>query len=167
MEILGKSLIWLATVSAGASLFLYLFRENLTRDARWAHRVCTTAFMGSLGLLLFLLLTHRFEFLCVRNYSSTDLPLYYLIATLRGGQEGTLLLWIGCVSVLGLILARMAGRLERFSMATISLFILSVLVILIRRSPFEATLEMRMKASHCGEQFMVSEVEPSDEAISP
>ena len=139
MEILGKSLIWLATASAAASLFLYVFRENLSGYARWAHRVCTASLVGSISLLLTLLLTHRFEFLYVRNYSSTDLPLYYLIATLWGGQEGTLLLWIVYTSLLGLILSRMAGRLERYSMATISLFILSILVILIKRSPFEAT----------------------------
>lgn len=139
MDILGKSLIWLATLSAAASLFLYLLRESWTRYARWAHRVCTGALVGSLGLLLFLILTHRFDFLYVRNYSSTDLPLYYLIATLWGGQEGTLLLWITYASVLGLILTRMAGKLERFSMATVGLFILSILVILLKRSPFEAT----------------------------
>ncbi|MBD3297938.1 MAG: hypothetical protein GF341_04725, partial [candidate division Zixibacteria bacterium] len=133
------TLIWSATATTLFSLVLYFRGEQNTRLARNAFRVTAGLLAASLGLLLFLILTHRFEFVYVRNYSSTDLPLYYLIATLWGGQEGTLLLWIVYVSLLGLLLMKMAGRFERWSMATVSLFILSVLVILLKRSPFEAT----------------------------
>ncbi|MBD3298483.1 MAG: hypothetical protein GF341_07510, partial [candidate division Zixibacteria bacterium] len=139
MEILGKTLIWSATATTLFSLVLYFRGEQNTRLARNAFRVTAGLLTASLGLLLILILNHRFEFVYVRNYSSTDLPLYYLIATLWGGQEGTLLLWIVYVSLLGLLLMKMAGRFERWSMATVSLFILSVLVILLKRSPFEAT----------------------------
>ncbi len=139
MEILGKSAIWLATVGAVAALGLYLSGERWQRQARWSFRAVTFSLVGALALLLTLILTHRFEFLYVRNYSSSDLPLYFLISCLWGGQEGTLLLWIFYVSILGLILMRMAGRFERYAMSVISLFIISVLMILLKRSPFEAT----------------------------
>ncbi|GAB4326925.1 MAG: cytochrome c biogenesis protein CcsA [Candidatus Zixiibacteriota bacterium] len=139
MEILGKTLIWSAAVTTLFSLVLYVRGEQHTRMARNVFRVTAGLLTASLGLLLFLILTHRFEFVYVRNYSSTDLPLYYLIATLWGGQEGTLLLWIFYVSLLGMVFMKMARGFERWSMATVSLFILSILVILLKRSPFEAT----------------------------
>ncbi|MBI3872780.1 MAG: cytochrome c biogenesis protein CcsA [candidate division Zixibacteria bacterium] len=139
MEILGRSTIWLATAGAVASLLFYLRGERWSTQARWAFRAVTISLVAAVALLVTLILTHRYEFLYVRNYSSSDLPLYYLFSCLWGGQEGTLLLWIFYVSLLALILMRMAGRFERFAMATINLFILSVLLILLKRSPFETT----------------------------
>lgn len=147
MEILGKSLIWLATAGVIASLVMYLRGDQWLRQARWSFRGVTLLISVSLGLLLTLILLHRFDFTYVRNYSSSDLPLYYLIATLWGGQEGTLLLWIFYISLLALILIRTAGRFERFSMAVINLFIFSVLLILLKRSPFEATAEAPMEGA--------------------
>ena len=135
MDILGKSLIWPATAGVVASLVMYLRGEQWVKQARWTFRGVTLLISLSLGLLLALILMHRFDFVYVRNYSSSDLPLYYLIATLWGGQEGTLLLWIFYVSLLALVLVRTIGRFERFSMAVINLFIFSVLLILLKRSP--------------------------------
>lgn len=141
MELLGKSLIWLATAGVIASLVMYLRGEQWISQARWTFRGVAILLSAALGLLLTLILLHRFEFVYVRNYSSSDLPLYYLIATLWGGQEGTLLLWIFYVSILSLVLIRTVGRFERFSMAVVNLFIFSVLLILLKRSPFAATTE--------------------------
>lgn len=141
MEILGKSLIWLATAGVIASLVMYLRGEQWISQARWTFRGVAVLLSAALGLLLTLILLHRFDFVYVRNYSSSDLPLYYLIATLWGGQEGTLLLWIFYVSILSLILIRTVGRFERFSMAVVNLFVFSVLLILLKRSPFASTVE--------------------------
>lgn len=141
MELLGKSLIWLATAGVIASLVMYLRGEQWISQARWTFRGVAILLSAALGLLLTLILLHRFDFVYVRNYSSSDLPLYYLIATLWGGQEGTLLLWIFYVSILSLVLIRTVGRFERFSMAVVNLFIFSVLLILLKRSPFAATTE--------------------------
>ncbi|MEW5702273.1 MAG: cytochrome c biogenesis protein CcsA [Candidatus Zixiibacteriota bacterium] len=139
MELLGRSLIILATAATIATLLFYLRGDRASKQARWAFRVAAGSLVAALALLLVLILTHRYEFEYVRNYSSSDLPLYYLISCLWGGQEGTLLLWIFYVGLLGLILMRMARRLERWAMAVVSLFVLSVLVILLKRSPFAAT----------------------------
>ena len=147
MEILGKTLIWSATASVFLSLVLYIRGESQTRLARLTFRTTTGLLVVSLGLLLVLILNHRFDFVYVRSYSSTDLPLYYLIATLWGGQEGTLLLWIVFVSLLGLMFMKMARQFERWSMATVNLFILTVLVILLKRSPFEATASAPLEGS--------------------
>lgn len=147
MELFGKILIWLATAGVLASLVMYLRGDQWIQQARWTFRGVALIISIALGLLLTLILLHRFDFVYVRNYSSSDLPLYYLIATLWGGQEGTLLLWIFYVSLLSLILIRTVRRFERFSMAVINVFILSVLVILLKRSPFEATAEAPMQGA--------------------
>ncbi|HEX9750125.1 MAG TPA: cytochrome c biogenesis protein CcsA [candidate division Zixibacteria bacterium] len=136
MEILGKSAIWLATFGVAVAIIFNWLGERWVGQARLAFRAGAIAIVSALSLLLLLILTHRFEFMYVRNYSSTDLPLYYLIATLWGGQEGTLLLWIFYVSLLGLLLMRTARQFERVSVSVVGLFILSVLVILLKRSPF-------------------------------
>ncbi len=139
MELFGKTLIWLATAGVIASLVMYLRGEQWVKQARWTFRGVTLLISLSLGLLVTLILMHRFDFVYVRNYSSSDLPLYYLIATLWGGQEGTLLLWVFYVSILAVVLTRTIGRFERFSMVIINLFIFSILLILLERSPFAAT----------------------------
>lgn len=139
MELLGKSAIWLATLAAGTSLVFYLLGERWLGRARWTFRAVVISLVTAIALLLFLILTHRFEFSYVFSYSSSDLTLYYLISTLWGGQEGTLLLWIVYVSLLALFLIRRGGSLERYAMAIINLFILSVLVILLKRNPFATT----------------------------
>lgn len=147
MELLGKTLIWLATAGVVASLVMYLRGDQWIRQARWTFRGVAVSISAALGLLLTLILLHRFDFVYVRNYSSDDLPLYYLIATLWGGQEGTLLLWIFFVSMLTFVLIRTAGRFERYSMAIVNLFVLSVLVILLKRSPFEATTDAPLQGA--------------------
>jgi cytochrome c-type biogenesis protein CcmF len=142
MEFLGKALIWLATVGIVAAVVLYLRGDQWRNAARWAFRGTAACLVSALILLLFLILTHRYEFHYVQSYSSSDLPIYYLIACLWGGQEGTLLLWIFYVSLMGLILMRQAGRFEKHAMSVLGIFIFSILLILLKRSPFATTSEV-------------------------
>ncbi len=51
--------------------------------------------------LLYLILTHQFEYSYVRSYSSSDLNVFYLISTFYAGQEGSFLLWIFLAAVFG------------------------------------------------------------------
>ena len=86
---LGKSLILAAL--AGSVLGMVGFalaargRRNWLQPARWA-TVAMTLFTGAaLVLLLNLILTHQFQFTYVYRYSSSDLPLHFLISSLWGG----------------------------------------------------------------------------------
>src|SRR3989304_7194730 len=95
---LGKVAILFATFFATLTTLAYLLawrgRESL---ARWGKRffyASTGSIFTAAFCLLYSILTHNFQVAYVYNYSSTDLPLYYLIATFWGGQEGTYLLWI-------------------------------------------------------------------------
>ena len=141
MPYLGQLLIFVATVCASASAVLYFLawrgKENLLGFARKSFLLAAGSIVGALATLMYLILTHDFTVSYVYSYSSTDLPLGYLIATLWGGQEGTFLLWIFYVSILGLIMMRTAKSFEKGNMFFLNLFLLTVLFILLKRSPFE------------------------------
>ncbi|HWR83383.1 MAG TPA: cytochrome c biogenesis protein CcsA [Candidatus Deferrimicrobium sp.] len=141
MAYLGDFFLYAATACALLSLIVYALawrgKQELFGRARRFFVVTSTSLTLALAVLLYLILTHDFSVAYVHAYSSTDLPLGYLIATLWAGQEGTFLLWIFYVSVMGLLLIRAAGKFEAGAMVVVNLFVLSILSILIKKSPFE------------------------------
>lgn len=151
MAYIGEYFVFLATVCAvGSALFYFLAwrgRDHLLNMARQFFRLTAAFVFASIGTLLYLILTHDFTVVYVFQYSSTELPLYYLISTLWGGQEGTFLLWITFVSIMGLVMMRTARDYERGNMFWISLFILSILVILLKKSAFELMPVWRAEGS--------------------
>ena len=87
--------------------------------------------------LLYLILSNDFTVAYVYSYSSTDLPLGYLISSLWGGQEGTFLLWMFYVSVMSVFMLFTAKKFEAGNMVFVNLLLLSVFLIIIKKSPFE------------------------------
>ena len=61
----------------------------------------------------------------------------FLISSLWGGQEGTFLLWIFFVVLMALVMIRTAGSFEKGNMVFVNLFLISILIILLKKSPFE------------------------------
>ncbi|MEW6052024.1 MAG: cytochrome c biogenesis protein CcsA [Candidatus Zixiibacteriota bacterium] len=141
MANLGDFFIYTATVSALASAVLYYLawrgRDQLVSLARNFFRLGTLSVVGALATLLYLILTHDFTVAYVYAYSSLDLPTHYLIASLWGGQEGTFLLWLFYTMILGVVMMHTAKQFERGNMFFLSLFVLSLLMIMIKKSPFE------------------------------
>lgn len=143
MSAFGNYCIFAATGTSLISAILYALtwrgREEFRNLARVFFTLTSVLLAGALLTLLYLILTHDFRVAYVFSYSSTDLPLWYLIASLWGGQEGTFLLWIVFVSILGLVLltSRKARSFEAGNLFFVNLFILSILFILLKKSPFE------------------------------
>lgn len=141
MTYLGNYFIYTAALCSLASLVLYFLawrgRNELVNLARNFFRLTAVFAFLAMGTLLYLILTHDFRVAYVFSYSSTDLPLYYLIASLWGGQEGTFLLWLVYIGVMGTVMIATARQFERGNMFFINLFALSLLFILIKKSPFE------------------------------
>jgi cytochrome c-type biogenesis protein CcmF len=138
---MGDYFIFLATVCtvlSGVAYFLVWrgqeFRLGL---ARLLFRVSTGFVVAALAALMYLILVHDFAVAYVYSYSSSDLPLAYLISSLWGGQEGTFLLWILFAGIMGLFMMTSAKDFESGNMFFLNLFMLSILVILIKKSPFE------------------------------
>ncbi len=137
----GDYFIIAAAFSALASLVSYFLwwrgRDQFQTLARGFYLATATFVVGALGLLLYLILTHDYTVAYVYSYSSNDLPFGYLISSLWGGQEGTFLLWLFFTSVLGIIMMRTAREFEKGNMFFLNLFLISLLLILIKKSPFE------------------------------
>lgn len=103
------------------------------------------------GILVYLIVTHQFNYFYVYNYTSNDLAFKYLAAAFYGGQEGSFLLWILFTGFIGIGLIRWTSDKYRSSvMFVVSLtqfFLLSMLLgihigdIAIGASPFRTLAE--------------------------
>jgi cytochrome c-type biogenesis protein CcmF len=145
IDFIGEQLVWgrignlfiiLAFTASLLSVFTYL-KALRTGDTSW-QKLARTAFaihslsiVGILGLLMFLIFNHRFEYYYVWEHSSTTMPLRYIFACLWEGQEGSFLLWMFWQAVLSWFIIRKAGEWENGVMFTISIaqcFIASMLL---------------------------------------
>lgn len=141
LSYLGDVLIFSTAVFLTLSTLFYLIawrgKEEYLNLARNFYYASTALIVVTITTLFYLILTHDFSVAYVYSYSSTDLPLGYLISTLWGGQEGTFLLWILFTSILGIIMLRTVGSFEKGNMFFVNIFLLSIVIILIKKSPFE------------------------------
>ncbi|KPL00462.1 MAG: hypothetical protein AMJ91_04680 [candidate division Zixibacteria bacterium SM23_73_3] len=86
--------------------------------------------------LLYLFLTHHFEVEYVYGYSSSDLPLFYLISSFWAGQEGTFLLWLFFGAILGIFPLKRSGIYKGYVMGFYLLVQIFLLTLLLKKSPF-------------------------------
>ena len=57
----------------------------------------------SVGIMLYALITHQFQIEYVAKYTSTDMPLVYIISSLWAGSAGSLLFWAWLISIFATI----------------------------------------------------------------
>jgi cytochrome c-type biogenesis protein CcmF len=140
MSTLGSFAVFAATAFSVASLICYLMawrgKESALPMARAFFVGTSVAISIAMFILVYLFVTHDYSVAYVANYSSNDLPLYFTIASTWGGQEGTFLLWIFFTIILGAVMMRTSKGFENGNMFFLNLFLLSILVILLKRSPF-------------------------------
>jgi len=140
---IGRILIYIAFVSVlFATIGYYLGfrgRRNLIPKARLSYHISAVMVILASAFLLYLILTHQFQYTYVWSYSSTDLSTPLLISTFYAGQEGSFMLWTFYTSILGLFLMSYARRngYEPEVMSVYSLVKVFLLLILIVKSPFE------------------------------
>ena len=123
---LGHLLIILAfTSSIFASIgYYYAIRtsdESWKKLARIAFYIQSFSVISVIGLLMYLIVQHRFEYYYVWQHSSTTMPLRYIFSCLWEGQEGSFLLWSFWHCVLGIILIRKGKEWESSVMLTFSM----------------------------------------------
>ena len=109
---LGNLLIALAFASAFIGIFAWFGAEKKLTDGFlpwekvgvfffWVHAL---AVIGIIGLLLFLLFSHRFEYYYVWQHSNKEMQMKYILSCLWEGQEGSFLLWMFWHVILGFVL---------------------------------------------------------------
>ena len=141
----GQVLCWIAFVSAvtaGFSWWLCILGNDRAEPvARGAYRVQWLALLGGAAFLWWILFRHRFDFQYVHDYSSQDMPWYYVFAAFWGGQEGTFLLWAFLSTTLGLFLMYSRHSLARTAMFFSNLPMIMLTFIGAVRGPFLASKE--------------------------
>ncbi|MBI5836125.1 MAG: heme lyase CcmF/NrfE family subunit [Candidatus Eisenbacteria bacterium] len=141
--ILGYVLTWTGFISALAASALYLGaglgKDSLRRYARFAFGLMAACLAASAAYLLYLIINHRFEVEYVAQYSSRELPLYYLISCFWGGQQGTFLLWAMYGGFVGLVLMATSRAWESWTMHFLGLVQCFLLMLLVLKNPFLTT----------------------------
>ncbi len=142
LPLIGEITIYIAVVGLMSSILCYFFglrsgAQGVLAFARRSFYVASAAVGAGSALLLWLILTHDFSVAYVAQYSSSDLPLIYLVSAFWAGQMGTFLLWLLFIVVCGLALARNRDRLSKGAMLFLGLVGLSMALIFLKKSPFE------------------------------
>ena len=136
--IFGPTIIILSGVFATTSMLVYAFAGQQAAGqklARVFYAAMTLLVTAATAYLLYLFITHRFEFQYVFAYSSLDLPLKYTISSFWGGQEGTFLLWLWFGALLGWIIVARSKQYERWAMVYFLAVQIFMIVLLVVRSP--------------------------------
>ena len=156
IALIGKLSVSIACIASVLAMVFYYrsVQKNSQKDLFLGNvlnigvLVLTTVAMAG---LVYLLVTHQFQYFYVYNYTSTDLAVRYLVAALWGGQEGSFLVWIFFTSLTTVGLMRWSPpgyRAPVLFFMTLSLaFLLSMTLgwdiggIKIGASPFRTLLE--------------------------
>ncbi len=132
-----------AILSAITFFLAWRGRDQYHNLARNFYRLAAGFVVAAIVTLLMLILRHDYSVAYVYSYSSNDLPWFFLVSSLWGGQEGTFLLWLTYTVILGTIMMATAKQFEKGNMFFLNLFIISLLLILIKKSPFEMSPVLR------------------------
>jgi cytochrome c-type biogenesis protein CcmF len=140
---IGGLLVKLAFVACSVSVLAYA-RHHLREStqaltiARLGFITTVFAVLLSAATLLYLILTHQFQYTYVWSYSSRDLPTPLLVSTFYAGQEGSFMLWALYTSLIGIFLLRHSAR-HGYEAQVMSIFAgieLMLLLMLLVKNPF-------------------------------
>jgi cytochrome c-type biogenesis protein CcmF len=138
---IGLAGTWVAFLAAILSGFLYLAvgtgQTRLRPLADWMFRLQVFSLAALAGWLLYLLLTHQFQYSYVANYSSRELATVYVVSAFWGGQQGTFLMWALFGGLMGLVLARSSNRIVPTAMFFLNWAQIMLLLILVIEGPFK------------------------------
>ena len=137
----GVAALWGALLAGLASIFFYLRADRGRTEAlplaRTAYTAFATCILAAAGVLMTLLLQHRFDVAYVNAYSSRDLPFHFLLSTFWAGQEGSFLLWCFWGAIIGLFVWRSAREQEAPVMVVYISTFIGLVAILCKQSPFK------------------------------
>lgn len=140
MEVLGNILLHVALVVCFyAILFSFLGgktrRPALVTSARNAVWATSILIAICSGLLVSCFLTGKFHVEYVHQYSNSTMPVFYKVAALWGGQNGSLLFWVLILCVYASLVMRSSGSKTRdlfpyviTTLMTIAAFFLVLLI---------------------------------------
>src|SRR5699024_9073938 len=124
---------FLCAILSAIGFFIYSQKDEnrYFNISGWIYGLQGLFLLAASGLLIYVILTHQFNFYYVYNYTSSDLQLKYLVSAFWGGQEGSFILWVIFSTLIGLGLMRWTRKPYRgpvlFFMALTQVFLLSMI----------------------------------------
>lgn len=104
-------------------------------QARYAYHAMTILVIIASTYLLYLILTHQYQYIYVFEYSSGDLSLGLLLSTFFAGQEGSFLLWLLFTVVIGLFLQNYTSKRGDLEARVMMVYTLAAVFLLIMVNP--------------------------------
>ena len=145
---IGKIILDILFVASLSATIFYLLsaKKNTDRFITIARNSYYLAFFGIVfisGYFMYLIMTHDFQYNYIWSYTSTNLSAYFLVASFYAGQEGSFLLWVLFVAIIGMFLLSYVRKnnYEAVAMGIYSLILAFILLILIVKSPFQYVWE--------------------------
>lgn len=150
---LGRILIYAAfggMLTATIAYIYNFFREHgdsapegsaptkALRAARLGFHIGAVSVILTAGYLMYLILTHQFQYTYVWSYSSYAIHPPLLVSTFYIGQEGSFMLWTLYTSIIGLILMVFARKhhYESSVMAVFSAIAMFLILVFVIKNPF-------------------------------
>jgi cytochrome c-type biogenesis protein CcmF len=141
---IGSIFIKLAFGGAVLSLISYYlsfqYKEfKYIKFARTSYHISVFGIMIASAVLMYLILTHQFQYTYVWSYSSVELPTGLLAASFWAGQEGSFLLWALFASLIGVFLLQYSSNkgYESQLMFVYTMILTALLLMLIVKDPFK------------------------------
>jgi cytochrome c-type biogenesis protein CcmF len=154
---LGKILIYIAFASSIIAVMSFLLvhtgKENMLKVGRIFFHITAISVILSAVFLMYLILTHQFQYAYVWEESNTELQLPLLISTFYAGQEGSFMLWTLFTAIIGIFLLNYVSKDDRLEPQVMSVYtlVLSFLtLIVILKSPFKYVWEAFPKEVEAG-----------------
>ena len=118
--------------------YQYAPTDRVLLAARMGFILAVITQTAASNILLYLILTHQFQYTYVWSFSSTTLSLPLLISTFYAGQEGSFMLWTLFLALIGIVLLRYTAKrgFEAPVMAVFSLILSFLFFMSVVKNPF-------------------------------
>ena len=140
---IGNLLLWVSLAISLASLLIPMLPAN--EPAKKTNLMASRQLFYLNGVIIsfaflflfFAFLTDDFRFFYVYNNSSASLPVVYKIAAIWAGKEGSFLLWLLFLPIMGIMIAKTEKFSSDIILGVISVMQIFILIMLIVESPFQ------------------------------
>ena len=139
-----NTLLIFATILCGSSSLLSLLCASKQTKKLAIILWCLSVLLIVIPVLLMIyyLISSRFEFQYVYNHSSLNTALIYRISALWSGQEGSFLLWALLLGIMGFFVLQLKGSEAQKSFGIYSSISFSIFLMCFITQPFAKTESM-------------------------
>lgn len=154
---LGKVFVYIAFISSIISVisffFVHLGKDKLLKTGRLFFHITAVSVILASVYLMYIILTHQYQYAYVWEQSNSELQLPLLISTFWSGQEGSFMIWTLFTAIIGIFLLNYVSKEDRMEAQVMSIYTLVLAfltLIIILKSPFRYIWEAFPKEVEAG-----------------